>query len=97
MASEGISARVVSLPCWELFFAQDEAYRAGVLGTDLLRVSVEAASTFGWERLVGSDGLMIGLDQFGASASAEVLAERFGFTASEVTAAVVNRLSGGGN
>jgi transketolase len=97
LVSEGISARVVSLPCWELFFAQEDAYRAGVLGDGLLRVSVEAASTFGWERLVGSDGLMIGLDHFGASAPAEVLAERFGFSAGEISAAVVNRLSGGGN
>jgi len=97
LVSEGISARVVSLPCWELFFAQEDAYWAAVLGDGLPRVSIEAASTFGWERLVGSDGLMIGLDHFGASAPAEVLAERFGLTAGEVAAAVVSRLSGGGN
>jgi transketolase len=76
---DSISARVVSLPCWELFDQQSADYRAEVLGT-APRVSVEAASVFGWERIVGTDGLSIGIDHFGASAPAEVLAEQFGFT-----------------
>jgi transketolase len=92
LASDGTSARVVSLPCWELFFAQDASYRDSVLGAGIPRVSIEAASTFGWERIVGSDGLMVGLDRFGASAPAEVLAEEFGFTPRSLRAAVKNFL-----
>ena len=77
--ADGIGARVVSLPCWELFFAHDEEYQRKVLGT-APRVSIEAGSTFGWERIVGDGGLAIGLDRFGASAPDTVLAEQFGFT-----------------
>ncbi|HUG32133.1 MAG TPA: transketolase [Acidimicrobiia bacterium] len=76
---DGISARVVSLPCWELFEQQPDDYRNEVLSS-VPRVSVEAASVFGWDRIVGVDGLSIGIDHFGASAPAEVLAEQFGFT-----------------
>jgi transketolase len=79
LADDGIQARVVSLPCWELFFQQPDQYRNEVLGS-APRVSVEAASIFGWERIVGPDGLSIGIDHFGASAPDKVLAEQFGFT-----------------
>ena len=79
----GVSARVVSLPCWELFFAQPPSYRDEVLGS-APRVSVEAGSIFGWDRIVGPDGLSIGIDHFGASAPAGVLAEQFGFTPAQV-------------
>jgi len=79
----GVSARVVSLPCWELFEMQDDEYRDQVLGNSP-RVSVEAAATFGWDRYVGEDGLSIGIDHFGASAPDHVLAEKFGLTASAV-------------
>ncbi len=88
LADRGISARVVSLPCWKLFFAQDDAYRTSVLGDGLPRVSIEAAATFGWERIVGADGLTIGIDRFGASAPADVIAEKFGFTPEAVAARV---------
>ncbi len=91
MDREGISARVVSLPCWELFADQDEAYRNEVLG-EAPRVSVEAGSTFGWERMVGEDGLSIGIDRFGASAPAEVLAAKFGFTAETIARKVRSHL-----
>ncbi|MBA3430524.1 MAG: transketolase, partial [Actinobacteria bacterium] len=74
------SVRVVSLPCWELFLEQDDDYRESVLGEDLPRVSIEAGATFGWERIIGSDGLAIGIDRFGASAPAADLASHFGFT-----------------
>jgi len=74
------SVRVVSLPCWELFLEQDDDYRKSVLGDDLPRVSIEAGATFGWERIIGSDGLAIGIDRFGASAPAADLASHFGFT-----------------
>jgi transketolase len=79
----GVSARVVSLPCWELFFAQPPSYRDEVLGS-APRVSVEAGSIFGWDRIVGPDGLSIGIDHYGASAPAGVLAEQFGFTPAQV-------------
>ncbi|MFO7299189.1 MAG: transketolase [Actinomycetes bacterium] len=87
LEAEGISARVVSLPCWELFFEQPEEYRKQVLG-DAPRVSIEAASTFGWERIVGEDGLKIGIDHFGASAPDKVIAEKFGLTPDAVAAKV---------
>jgi transketolase len=76
----GTSLRVVSLPCWEAFFEQDESYRRSVLGDGLPRASLEAAATFGWERIVGDDGLMIGIDHFGASAPWERIAREWGFT-----------------
>ena len=84
---EGIAAAVVSLPCWELFDAQPESYRAAVLG-DAPRVAVEAASTFGWERYVGPKGAVIGMTTFGASAPAPELYKHFGITAEAVVQAV---------
>jgi transketolase len=87
LENEGISARVVSLPSWELFGAQSESYREGVLGS-APRVSVEAGSTFGWETIVGPGGLSIGIDHFGASAPARILAEKFGFTADAIAGKV---------
>ena len=88
----GISARVVSLPCWELFAEQTDEYRSSVLG-EAPRVSIEAAASFGWERMVGDSGLIIGLDQFGASAPDTVLAEKYGFTGPAVATAVREHLS----
>jgi transketolase len=80
LVDDGISLRVVSLPCWEAFLEQDDAYRSSVLGEDLPRASLEAGATFGWERIVGADGLMIGVDHFGESAPWERIAEEWGFT-----------------
>jgi transketolase len=82
------SVRVVSLPCWELFYEQDEDYRREVLGDGLPMVSIEAGSTFGWEKIIGSEGLAIGIDEFGASAPAKDIAQHFGFTPE----AVVSRI-----
>jgi transketolase len=82
------SVRVVSLPCWEAFLEQGPDYRRQVLGEGLPRVSIEAGATFGWERIVGTDGLMIGIDRFGASAPAEAIAEGLGFTPEQVAARV---------
>lgn len=92
LSGEGIEAGVVSLPSWELFFEQDSAYRARVLGS-APRVSVEAGATFGWERIVGEDGLIIGLDRFGASAPDQILAEQFGFTPGTIADRVRTHLS----
>ncbi|GAB4252963.1 MULTISPECIES: transketolase family protein [Deferrisoma] len=85
LEAEGVPTRVVSLPSWELFEAQDPAYRAEVLPPGVTaRVAVEAASAFGWERYVGPAGAVVGIDRFGASAPAQVLAEKFGFTVENV-------------
>jgi transketolase len=91
LAAEGINVAVVSLPCWELFSPQDEAYRAAVLG-NVRRVGIEAAGGFGWERWLGPDGVFIGMTGFGASAPFEDLYKHFGITPDAVTAAVKKRL-----
>jgi transketolase len=89
LQAEGIAARVVALPCWELFESQDQGYRESVLpGSVSARVSIEAACTFGWDRYVGKQGIKIGLDRFGASAPAERLYEEFGITTDRVVVAV---------
>lgn len=78
---KGCKVRVVSMPSWELFDAQDEEYKESVLPSSCTkRVSIEAASTMGWAKYVGCKGLAIGIDHFGASAPYSVLAEKFGFT-----------------
>ena len=89
LASEGIRARVVSMPDWNLFEQQDDAYIDEVLPPSLTRrVSLEAGTTFGWSRFVGRDGIALGIDRFGASAPASVLAKEYGITAEAVVAAV---------
>jgi transketolase len=93
LEGQGIGADVVSMPCWSLFDAQDESYRAGLLPRDTLKVSIEAGTTLGWERYVGAGGLSIGLDRFGASAPAEDLFKRFGFTAEAIVPQVLERLN----
>jgi len=85
LEGDGISTRVVSLPCWELFAAQDESYREEVLPADVRkRVAVEVGVSQGWERWTGDEGAIIGLDHFGASAPAGTIFERFGFTTDRV-------------
>jgi len=86
LARDGISAAVVSMPCWEVFAGQSVAYRAQVLGR-APRVAVEAAVAQGWERWLGEDGSFIGMSGFGASAPAGKLFAHFGITASHVAAA----------
>ena len=81
LGEAGVAARVVSLPCWEWFEKQDEAYRTGVLPPGVPALSVEAASTFGWSRYADAS---VGLDRFGASAPGAVALERLGFTVDHV-------------
>ena len=82
---DGIAARVVSLPCWERFDAQDQSYRDDVLPPAVRkRVSVEVGVSLGWERWVGDEGAIVGLDHFGASAPAGTIFEHFGFTVDRV-------------
>lgn len=85
LQEQSISARVVSLPSWELFDAQTREYRDSVLPPDIrARVSIEAAITMGWERYIGTEGVAIGLSDFGASAPIGVLYEKFGLTSQHV-------------
>ena len=85
LAAQGFRPRVVSMPCWELFEAQDAAYRDHVLPPEVKsRLAVEAGATLGWERYVGPAGAIIGLDRYGASAPGKTNMEKLGFTAAHV-------------
>jgi transketolase len=88
LRAEGINARVVSMPSWELFEKQDTAYRESVFPPNVTaRVSVEMAATTGWERYVGPKGKAIGMHTFGASAPLKDLLKKFGFLPERVVAA----------
>lgn len=89
--AKGISTAVVSMPCWELFEKQDQAYKDTVLGIGTFRVAVEAASPMGWDKYIGEKGEMIGMGRFGASAPAETLYREFGFTADHIVNLVEGR------
>jgi transketolase len=95
---QGVSARLVSMPCVESFLEQDDAYRDDVLPPDVrARVVVEAASPLGWERIATDDGQIVGMTTFGASGPQKDLYEHFGFTAehvAEVAKDVAERLAG---
>jgi transketolase len=97
LRAEGIRARVVSVPSWELFDRQDAHYRDSVLPPEVsARVAVEQASSFGWERFVGATGAVIGMRTFGASAPLKELQKRFGFTVDNIVAAAKRQISRGG-
>ena len=88
LAAEGVAARVVSIPSWEIFGAQDAAYRNEVLPPAILaRVGVEAASPFGWERWTGTYGRIVAIDRFGESAPGGLVMERLGMTAGAIVEA----------
>ncbi len=86
LQADGVPTRVVSTPCWELFEQQTAKYRADTIGKAPVRVAVEAAVKFGWERFIGEDGAFVGMTGFGASAPAERLYKEFGITAEAVAA-----------
>ena len=88
LEAKGTATRVVSMPSWELFMKQPKAYRDEVLPKGTVRVAIEAASGFGWERFLGEDGVFIGMKGFGASAPAPELYKHFGITAEAVVDAV---------
>jgi transketolase len=93
LKTKGIKARVISIPSWELFEQQSQAYRDQVLPPDVTaRIAVEQAATFGWERYVGRTGQIIGMHTFGASAPLKALQKKFGFTPETVLAAVKAQL-----
>jgi len=86
LLEQGVTARVVSMPSWELFDRQDEAYRASVLPPDKPKLAIEAGATLGWARYVGLNGDVIGIDRFGASAPGKLLFEKYGFIMENVVA-----------
>lgn len=91
LAKEGIAARVVSMPCMEVFRAQDQSYRDSVLTPNVKRVAIEAASKQPWYEWT-QGGPVIGMDTFGASAPAKILFEKFGFTVDNVVKVVKGAL-----
>jgi transketolase len=94
LAAQGIAVRVVSMPSWDLFESQSDAYRDEVLPPAVTaRLAIEAASPFGWERYVGTKGSVLGINRFGASAPYKVIAEHLGFTPANVVSQV-NKLLG---
>ena len=92
LEADGIGADVVSMPCWELFEAQDETYQNALIPADLLAVSIEAGTTFGWHKWTGRNGLNIGIDRFGLSAPAEALFPYFGLTAEAIVPQIKAKL-----
>ncbi len=92
LKAEGIAARVVSVPSFELFAAQPAAYRQAVIGDAPVRAAVEAGVRQGWDALIGEDGIFVGMSGFGASAPAEALYPHFGITAADLARAVKARL-----
>ena len=95
LGEQGVRARVVSMPSWELFDQQDDAYRERVLGPiGTPRVAVEAGANLGWDRFVGELGAVVGIDRYGASAPAEVIFEKLGITPAAVVVAAKQTLEG---
>ena len=94
LEAQGIGADVVSMVCTELFDEQSDAYKDDVIPAGALKVSIEAGTTFGWERYTGLKGLNIGIDRFGASAPAGELFTKFGFTADAIVPQILNKLNG---
>ena len=93
LALKGVETRVISMPCWENFEAQDAHYQESVLPSAVsVRVSVEAGITFGWERYIGKTGKSIGIDSFGASGPAPELFKHFGITPENVANAVLDQI-----
>jgi transketolase len=95
LTRDGIASRLVSMPCWDLFQAQPQSYKDAVLPPGVkARVSVEAGSPLGWERYVGLDGAIIGLNRFGASAPGEIVMRELGFTPDHIVEVAKSILAG---
>ena len=92
MAERGIAARVVSVPCFELFLEQSEDYRRAIISSARINIGVEAAARQGWDAIIGSDGLFVGMNSFGASAPYKELYKKFGITAEAVAGAALSKL-----
>jgi transketolase len=89
LAERGIAARVVSVPCFELFLEQDDAYRRSIIGDSRVKIGVEAAIRQGWDAIIGSDGFFVGMHSFGASAPYKDLYKHFGITPEAVAQAAL--------
>ncbi|CAL9915693.1 Transketolase 1 [Candidatus Liberibacter solanacearum] len=92
LSARNISARVISVPCFELFFEQSDAYRAQIIGTSPVKIAVEAGLRQGWDSLIGSDGDFVGMKGFGSSGSCDLLYQHFGITATVIVALVERKL-----
>ncbi len=93
LAAKNIDARIVSMPCQEIFDAQSESYKSEVLGNNsTLRIAIEAALSQGWHRYIGNDGIFIGMNNFGASGKAEDLFKHFGITSDNACEQIVKKL-----
>ena len=92
LQAKGVPTAVVSLPCWELFEAQEKGYRSSILGDGTVRIGVEAAMKFGWERWLGDNGAFVGMTGFGASGPADALYRHFKITADAIVAAALKKL-----
>lgn len=86
-------SRVVSLVSWEVFFEQNAEYKALVLGKSRLNVSIEAQSSFGWERFIGRSGLSISIDSFGKSGKYNDIKDYFGFTVNKIVKKITSRVA----
>jgi transketolase len=93
IAAKGVAARVVSIPCFELFFEAPEPYRRAIIGDARVKVGVEAAIRQGWDAIIGSDGEFVGMSGFGASAPYKDLYRHFGITAEAVADAALKKLA----
>ncbi|MBB4063153.1 transketolase [Gellertiella hungarica] len=93
LAAKNIAARVVSVPCFELFAEQDEAYRKSVIGNSPVKIAVEAAIRQGWDTFIGSDGTFVGMSSFGASGPYKELYSHFGITPDHVAEAAIAKLA----
>ena len=92
LAAQGVAARVVSVPCFELLLNAPEAARKAVIGDAPVKVGVEAAIRQGWDAIIGSDGAFVGMTGFGASAPYKDLYNHFGITAAKVAEAALSKL-----
>ncbi len=95
LVAQGIATRIVSVPCMELFAAQSGAYKAAILGNSPVRIAIEAGIRQGWDWIIGSDGIFIGMDSFGASAPYKELYRHFGITAERTVEMALNKLKKG--
>src|SRR5262249_45551519 len=92
LAAQGVAARVVSVPCFELLAAAPEAARRAAIGTAPVRVGIEAAVRQGWDAIIGSEGAFVGMTSFGASAPAKDLSRHFGITAEGIAQAALTKI-----
>ncbi|MCT4654585.1 MAG: transketolase [Cohaesibacter sp.] len=93
LAEKNVKARVVSVPCFELFEAQSSEYQKDILGSAKVNVGIEAAIRMGWDRFIGTDGVFVGMNGFGASGPYKALYEKFGITSDAIVSQVLDRLS----